>query len=112
MQKTQKKIAEKTNTDGQSSCRRLRRFQLNLMNGNQLYFSSVYPMDSIVTIRNLARGWIGTKYRLNIIQETQSCRYIRKRTTARGSEYSPKLLVINPQKIITNLNNYIKEFTM
>ena len=82
------------------------------MNGNQLYFSSVYPMDSIVTIRNLARGWIGTKYRLNIIQETQSCRYIRKRTTTRGSEYSPKLLVINPQKIITNLNNYKKEFTM
>ena len=73
------------------------------MNGNQLYFSSVYPMDSIVTIRNQARGWIGTKCRLNIIQETQSCRYIRKRTTARGSEYSPKLLVINNQ-----LKNYYK----
>ena len=81
------------------------------MNGNQLYFGSVYAMDSIVTIKNLG-GWIGTKCRLNIIQETQSCRYIRKRTTARGSEYSPQLLVINPQKIIINLNNYIKEFTL
>ena len=29
-----------------------------------------------------------------------------------GSEYSPKLLVINPQNIITNLNNYMKEFTL
>ena len=56
-------------------------------------------------------GWIGAKCRLNILQETQSCRYIRKRTTARGTEYSPKLLVINPQKGITNLN-YIKEFTL
>ena len=49
--------------------------------------------------------------RLNIIQETQSCGYIRKRNTARGSEYSPKFLVIN-KKFITNSNNYIKEFTL
>ena len=35
-----------------------------------------------------------------------------EKDNARGSEYSPKLLVINPQKIITNLNNYIKEFTL